>query len=70
MKYIKNTHWAEKIGFSLVTIGFLLVVMDSFWETNPIPSWTKNGLLINAIGLFIWAFGNAIRRRTEKKEKE
>lgn len=64
---MKNTNWAEKIGFVLIIIGFIFALLDGNWENNPIPSITKNSMFINSVGLLTWALGRMKRQAKEKK---
>ena len=70
MSLLKNTNWAEKIGFILIMIGFLFGVFGDMWQNNPIPNITEKFMLINSLGLLIWAIGNMKRQADEKSKKE
>jgi len=66
---MKNNNWAEKIGFILIIVGFVLMVLNDSWENNPIPNITKNNMMIGSLGLLTWALGY-MKKQNEQKKKE
>jgi uncharacterized membrane protein len=67
---MKNTNWAERIGFLLILIGFIFMLLNDSWENNPIPKIMGKSMMFSSGGLLIWALGHMKRQAYEKKEGE
>ncbi|WP_369049393.1 hypothetical protein [Tenacibaculum sp. UWU-22] len=67
---MKNTNWAERIGFILIIIGFAFMILNDKWESNPMPKIMGEYMLVGSVGLLVWALGHMKRQADEKKEKE
>ena len=65
---IKSSSLMEKIGFSLIVIGFVFMILNDVWEGNPMPKVMDKNMYFSSIGLIMWAFGNNNRTNKEKNQ--
>lgn len=67
---MKNTNWAERIGFTLIIIGFLCMIMNRMVHNELILQITEKYQMFYWSGLCIWALGYIKSESDKKKQKD
>ena len=67
---IKKMNLAEKIGFTLIIIGFIFMLLNGQIENNKFSGIMEKYQLFYWGGLAIWAIGHMGKEAKKKKEKE
>ena len=66
---MKNTNWAEKIGFLLIIIGFVGMLINGRTSVSLIAQVAEKYQFFYWSGLAIWALGYW-KNQTDRKKKE
>jgi len=67
---MKNLKIAERVGFALVIIGFLIDAKASDQSGQPMSFFGEDNNYIFLIGLVVWSISFGIRKIEERKAQE